>query len=74
MQEAQCNKQSTLKDRLYYVGSNYIVQDIGDFPFLVRRNGRGSDSEVETILKMCGMKIQKKESDIKYRLEVVCNG
>jgi hypothetical protein len=76
MQEARSNEQGTLENRLYYVSNNYIVQEdkFLKCPILVKRNGGGSDHEMNTVLKICGMKIKEKESSKRFILEGIRNG
>jgi len=76
MQEARSLQQSTLKEKLYYVSKEYIVQDstIYGCPILYERNGGGSSEKIQQILKMCGMEITSKENERTYKLEVKRDG
>ena len=77
MQEIRSNEQSIdVKEKLYYVSQNYIVQDNFTLksPTLIKRNGGGSQYEIDTVLKICGMKIISQESEHCFKLEVIKNG
>ena len=77
MQEIRSNEQSiNVKEKLYYVSQNYIVQDnpMLKSPTLIKRNGGGSQDEINNVLRICGMRIISQEDEHCFKLEVVKNG
>ena len=66
MQEARSNQQSVIKEKIYYVSEDYIIQDSAIFnsPVLISRNGGGSPEKIRKALNMCNMEIKERKDNL----------